>query len=82
MPKRQPLAKQIINKARSSDQKAAALALDQIHRSEGSAKGPVMIEVDQPENKLVMESIIRRIRMTDEAPAGIDAAGDGGKDSK
>ncbi len=82
MPKRQALAKQVINKARSNNSKAAALVLDQINRSEGSAGDSVTIEVDQPANKLVMESIIRRIRMTEDAPAGTDAAGDGGEDSK
>jgi hypothetical protein len=82
MPKRQALAKQVINKALSNDSKAAALVLDQIHRSEGSAGDSVTIEVDQPANKLVMESIIRRIRMTEDAPSGTDAAGDGGEDSK
>jgi Family of unknown function (DUF5681) len=36
MPKRQALAKQVINKALSSDSKAAALVIDQINRSEGA----------------------------------------------
>jgi hypothetical protein len=34
MPKRQALAKQLVNKALSNDPKAAALVLDQIRRSE------------------------------------------------
>ena len=63
MPKRQALAKQVINKALSNDPKAAALVLDQIRRSEGSADGPAMIDVEQRENRLVIESIVRRIRM-------------------
>jgi Family of unknown function (DUF5681) len=49
MPKRQALAKQVINKPLSNDSKAAAL--DQIRRSEGSAEGPATIKVDQPANK-------------------------------
>jgi hypothetical protein len=82
MPKRQALAKQVINKALSNVSKAAALVIDQINRSEGSAGDSVTVEVDQPTNKLVMESIVRRIRMTEDAPSGPDAAGDGGEDSK
>jgi hypothetical protein len=75
MPKRQALAKQVINKALSNDPKAAALVLDQIRRSEGPADGPAMIDVGQRENRLVMESIVRRIRM-----AGVDSPGIVGPD--
>jgi hypothetical protein len=82
MPKRQALAKQVIDKAVRNDLKAVALVLDQIRRSEGSAEGPVAIEVNRPENKLVMESIIRRIRMNEDAPSGTNAPGDGSEDSK
>ena len=82
MPKRQALAKQVINKALSNDPKAAALVLDQIRRSEGSTEGPVAIEVDQPENKLLMESIIRRIRMNEDAPSGTDALGGASEEPK
>jgi Family of unknown function (DUF5681) len=82
MPKRQALAKQVINKALSNDLRAAALVLDQVWRCEGSAEGPVAIEVDQPENKLVMESIIRRIRMNEEAPSGTDALKDASEEPK
>ena len=82
MPKRQALAKQVINKALSNDPKAAALVLDQIRRSEGSPEGPVAIEVDQPENKLLKESIIRCIRMNEDAPSGTDALGGASEEPK
>jgi hypothetical protein len=82
MPKRQALAKQVINKALSNDPKAAALVLDQIRRSEGSTEGPVAIEIHRPENKLVMENIVRRIRVSEDALSRTDALGDGIEDSK
>ena len=68
MPKRQALAKQVINKALSNDPKAAALVLEQIRRTEGSTESPVALDVKRTENKLVIESIIRRIRMNEHAP--------------
>jgi hypothetical protein len=82
MPKRQALAKQVINKALSNEPRALALALDQIRRIEGSVEGFVAIEVNRPENKLVMESIIRRIRMNEDAPSGTDALGDASEEPK
>ena len=82
MPKWKALAKQVINKALNNDPKAAALVFDQIRRSEGSAEGPVAIEVNQPENKLVMESIIRRIRMNEDAPSRTDVLGEASEEPK
>lgn len=82
MPKRQAIAKQVINKAMSNNLKAAAVVLDQIRRSEGSAEGTVVIEVEKPENQLVIESIVRRIRMIENAPSRTDAVGDGSEESK
>ena len=67
MPKRRALAKQVINKALSNDPKAAALVFDQIRRSEGSGEAPIAIEVSLPVNKLVVENIVRRIRLAAEA---------------
>jgi hypothetical protein len=51
-------------------------------RIEGSAEGPVAIDVSRPENKLVMESIIRRIRMNEDVPSGTDALGDASEEPK
>jgi hypothetical protein len=82
MPKRQALAKQVINKALTNDPKAAAVVLDQIRRSEGSADGPATIDVGQRENRLVMESIVRRIRMAGDAFPGTDGSDDDREDSK
>jgi hypothetical protein len=82
MPKRQALAKQLINKALINEPRAAALALDQIRRSEGSTEGPAAIDVNRPENKLVIESIIRRIRMNEDVPSGTDALGDASEEPK
>ena len=83
MPKLQALAKQVVNRALSNnDSKATAQALDQIRRYEGSTEGPVAIDVSQPENKLVMESIIRRIRMNEDALSGPDALGDASEEPK
>jgi hypothetical protein len=83
MPKRQALAKQVINRALSNnDSKATAQALDQIRRIEGSVEGFVAIDVSRPENKLVMESIVRRIRMNEDVPSGTDALGDASEEPK
>jgi hypothetical protein len=68
IPKRQALAKQVINKALSNDPKAAALVLEQIRRTEGSTESPVTLDVNRTENKLVIESIIRRIRRNEHPP--------------
>ncbi len=82
MPKRQALAKQVINKALTNDPKAAALVIDQIRRSEGSADDPATIDVGQRENRLVMESIVRRIRMAGGASPGTGGPDDDREDSK
>jgi hypothetical protein len=77
MPKRQALAKQMINKALSSDPKATALVVDQIRRSEGSteASAQATIEVCRSEDKRVIENIIRRIRMNQDAYSETAAIG-------
>jgi hypothetical protein len=69
MPKCQLLAKQTINKALDNDHKSKALVFDQIRHGERATDSPVTIEVERPENKLVMESIIRRIRASVDAPS-------------
>lgn len=73
MPKRQALAKQVINKALSNDARAAALVFDQIRRGDGSAAAPAAIDARRPESRIVMENIIRRIRMAAEADMSAEA---------
>ena len=68
MPKRQALAKQVINKALTNDPKAAAIVFEQLRRTEGPTENQVALDANQPESKLVIESIIRRIRMNEHAP--------------
>jgi Family of unknown function (DUF5681) len=65
MPKLQALAKQVINKALSNDHRSAALVFDQIRRSDGTSDAPVALDARRPESRLVMENIIRRIRLAD-----------------
>jgi Family of unknown function (DUF5681) len=77
MPKLQALVKQLVNKALGNDAKAATLVVNLISRSEGSTEAPAesMTEASRPEDKPVIESIIRRIRMNQDA-SETDAAGD------
>jgi Family of unknown function (DUF5681) len=82
MSKREALAKQIINKALTNDPKAAALVIDQMRRSDGLADGPATIDIGQRENRLVMESIIRRIRTAGSTPPGTRGPDDDPEDSK
>ncbi len=63
MPKRQALAKQMINKALSCDPKATALVVDQIRRSEGPIDAPAAADSSRLQNPLVLENIIQRIRL-------------------
>lgn len=79
MPKSRALAKQTINRALGNDTKATAMIFDQIRRSEGAGEAPVaVVEVGLPENKLVVESIVRRIRLATEADEEPEASSDKG----
>jgi hypothetical protein len=82
MPKRQLLAKQTINKALDNDHKSTALVFDQIRHGERATDNPATIEVERPENKLVMESIIRRIRASVDAPSETAGPKDDSEESK
>lgn len=82
MPKSRALIKQTINKALTNDSKAAALVFDQIRRSEGSTDGPATIDVRRRENRVVMESIVRRIRLGGDISPGIVGPDDDREESK
>ncbi|MGE4173791.1 MAG: DUF5681 domain-containing protein [Methylocystis sp.] len=83
MPKARALVKQSINKALGNDPRATAIVFDQIRRSEGSGKAPVaVVEAGFRENKLVVESIVRRIRLAAEAEEEMDASPDNGEAPK
>jgi hypothetical protein len=82
MPKSRALIKQTINKALTNDSKAAALVFELIRRSEGSTDGPALIDVGQRENRVVMESIVRRIRLGGDVSAGIVGPVDDREESK
>ena len=62
MSKQQALVKQLTNKALSNDMKATALVLDEMRRAETPAQGGAAINIQRPEDKLVMADIVRRIR--------------------
>ena len=73
MSKQQALVKQLTNKALSNDLKATALVLDETRRMETPAEGSAAINFERPEDKLVMENIVRRIRKAAEPfPAEAD----------
>ncbi len=83
MPKVRALAKQYINKALSNDPKAAAIIFDQARRSEGSGKEPpAVVEVGLPENTLVVESIVRRIRLAAKAEEETETSPENGEAPK
>jgi hypothetical protein len=83
MQKGQALVKQIVNKALSNDVKAAAMVFDQIRRSEGYGKAPpAVVEVGLPENKLVVESIVRRIRLAAKAEEETETSPENGEAPK
>lgn len=67
MSKIEALAKQLVHRAMGNDPKALAFVLGQLPNSEGSAAAANVFDIDQPENKRVMESIIRRIRSSKDA---------------
>ena len=83
MPKGRALVKQSINKALSNDPKATAPVFDQMRRSEGYGKAPPAdVEVGLPENKLVVESIVRRIRLATEAEEETETSPENGEAPK
>jgi hypothetical protein len=77
MPKRRARAKQLVNGALGNNPKASRLVLDEIRRNEGVGEATVVIAFDGREDKLVMGSIVRRIRMAEAPPDDADKAGDG-----
>jgi hypothetical protein len=77
MPKRRALAKQLVNGALGNNPRASGLVLDEIRRNEGSGEAAVVIAFDAREDKLVMGSILRRIRMAEALPTDADTAEDG-----
>jgi Family of unknown function (DUF5681) len=77
MPNRRALAKQLVNGALGNNPKASRLVLDEIRRNEGAGEAPAVIAFDGREDKLVMGSILRRIRMADALPTDADTAEDG-----
>jgi hypothetical protein len=77
MPKRQALAKQLVNGALGNNPKASRLVLDEIRRNEGVGDASVVIAFDGREDKLVMGSILRRIRAADTLPTDADKTEDG-----
>jgi len=82
MSKQQALVKQAVNKALGNDPKATALVFDHIRRSEGSAEGPGVPAVGRIQNPLVIESIVRRIRLADPATQEADEPGDKGEEGQ
>jgi hypothetical protein len=72
MPKRQALAKQMINKALGNDPKATALVVDQIRRSEGTTDTLAAADFSRLQNPLVIDNIIQRIRLNAAAPPEVD----------
>jgi hypothetical protein len=81
IPKGQAIVKQVVNKAVTSDLKATGLVLDQVSRMEGVGEGTAAFAFDNREDALVIESVIRRIRLADESAIAIGGASenDGGK---
>jgi hypothetical protein len=75
--KRRAMAKQLVNGALGNNLRASRLVLDEIRRNEGAGEATVVIAFDGPEDKLVMGSILRRIRMADALPTDADKAEDG-----
>jgi hypothetical protein len=82
MPKGRALAKRTINRALDNDHKSAVLVFDQIRHGERATDSPATIDVERPENKLVMESIVRRIRAAVDTPSEKDSPKDDSEQSK
>jgi hypothetical protein len=76
MPKRQAFAKKLVNGALGNNPKASGLVLEEIRRNEGLGEAAVVIAFDGREDKIVMGSIVRRIRMADALPADADKVED------
>ncbi len=66
--KGQVIAKHIVNKAASGDLKAIPLLLNEIRYREGHADAGLDQVFDTPEDRNVLDSMIRRIRSSDPAP--------------
>jgi hypothetical protein len=66
--KRQVIAKHLVKKAASGDLKAIPLLLNEIRYREGHAEAGLDQVFDTPEDRNVLDSIIRRIRNSDPAP--------------
>jgi hypothetical protein len=76
--KRKAVAKQLVNKSAAGDFKAMPTLLDQIQVLEGRSESDLTDDaLGQPEDALVMESIIRRIRETKVAPPKDSTDSDG-----
>jgi hypothetical protein len=76
MPKRRAFAKKLVNGALGNNPKASGLVLDEIRRNEGSGEAAVVIAFDGREDKIVMGSIVRRIRLAEALPADADKVED------
>ena len=68
IPKREVIAKHVVNKAASGDLKAILLLLNEIRYREGNAETGLDQVFDTPEDRNVLDSIIHRIRSSDRAP--------------
>src|SRR6266849_4532462 len=66
--KREVIAKHLVNKAASGDLKAIPLLLNEIRYREGHADAGLDQVFDTPEDRNVLDSVIRRIRSSDPAP--------------
>jgi len=76
MHKRQAFAKKLVNGALGNNPKASGLVLEEIRRNEGSREAAVVIAFDGREDKIVMGSIVRRIRLAEALPADADKVED------
>jgi hypothetical protein len=67
--KKQAVAKQIVNKAASGDPKAVPVLLNEARQREAVVgETPAPNVVDRPEDHLVIQNIVRRIRAGEEMP--------------
>jgi Family of unknown function (DUF5681) len=76
MPKRRAFAKKLVNGALGNNPKASGILIDEIRRNEGSGEAAVVIAFDGREDKIVMGSIVRRIRLAEALPADADKVED------
>jgi hypothetical protein len=75
--KQRALAKQLVNGALGNNPRASRLVLDEMRRNEGAGDATVVVAFDGREDKLVMGSILRRIRAADALPPEAGKAEDG-----